>query len=176
MAPSTKKAPKEKAEVDLASYLTKAPTHLVKAFQEWIPEQTGYDPSDEKTKLDAFNKGVKLALNLHKFFQTSDDNKSRAAELKAARAEEAEARAADRASKAEAREATEAERAEKRATREAAAAEKQAARDERTANKATKAPAKKVAPAKVPATKVAAKKVAAKRLPAKKAASGGPLF
>jgi hypothetical protein len=144
----------ESQELDLTVYTDKPASPLQQHFAEWIPGVTGYEPNSAKSKTAAFQMGVKLALNTHKFFQKSEDNKSRNAELMEQRA---------------------AERAEREALKEQKAAEREAAKAIKGKAPAAKAPAKKAAAGKPTPTKPAAKKLPArpakKAVPAKKSAS-----
>jgi hypothetical protein len=104
----------ESQELDLTVYTDKPASPLQQHFAEWIPGVTGYEPNSAKSKTAAFQMGVKLALNTHKFFQKSEDNKSRNAELM-------EQRAAERAEREALKEQKAAERAEKEAEASASA-------------------------------------------------------
>jgi hypothetical protein len=131
----------EAAERDLTVYAEKAPTDLQTRFAEWIPDQTGYNPNAAKSKVEAFNAGVKLATALRMVFQASPENQAALAESKA-RAEQAKA---DRAKAAD----------EKPAKAEKAAPAKAPAR------KGAKAAAAE-APAPAKATKAAGRRPAKK--------------
>lgn len=172
-----KTAAVEEAEekiVDLTAYVTKAPTPLQAREPDWIMENTEYDPASAKTKEEAFRMGVKLCLNVHKFFQVSDENRAATAEAREAKELERAEREELKAAKAEEREAAEAEREEKRQEREAKKAEREAAQAAKAADKPAKAPAKTIA--KAPAKTVAKAPVKAVKRPIKKAASGAALF
>lgn len=145
--------PEEGVERDLTQYATKPATASLEYYAEWIPEATGYDPAAAKSKQEAFERGVYLAVTLHRDFQTSPENQEFKERLKATRAEEAEAARAER----------EEAKAAKQAEREAAAAAKEQAKAERAASEK---PAKA---AKATATRPAAKKATPAAPPTKAA-------
>lgn len=153
-------------ERDLTAYATKPATASLEYYAEWLTEATGYDPGSAKSKQEAFDRAVYLAVSLHRDFQTSPENQEFKERLKAAREAEAEQRATERE---EVRKAKEAEKAEAQRAKEAAAAEKAAAKPKPAppakAAKATKAAA-------APAT--AAKPTRAPRRAAKGAATPAP--
>jgi hypothetical protein len=80
---TTKAAEKTKSEVDYPAYATKPATDLQERFAAWIPEVTEYDPAAAKTKLAAFNDGVRLATALRMHFQASPENQEVLAQRKA---------------------------------------------------------------------------------------------
>jgi hypothetical protein len=123
-------------EKDYTEYATKPATPLQERFAPWLLEKTGYNPATAKTKADAFADGVRLSVFLRIPFQASPENRAATEELRAQRAEEAEA----------ARLAREEERAAKAAEREEAAAARAAAKEETAATKSAKAQAKTPAP------------------------------
>lgn len=131
------------AEIDVKSYLDKAPTTLQARFADYLQEEVGYDPNSAKNKTEAFREGVRLGVALRMIFQASDYNR--------------DARAAEQAERAESKEAAPAKAA--KAPAKAAPAAKAA--------KATKA-AKSAAPAKA-ATRPAPRRAATR--PAKAAAA-----
>jgi hypothetical protein len=74
-------------EKDYTGYVAKAATPLQEDFAEWLMgEEVGYDPSSAKTKKDAFEEGVRLAVALRIPFQASDYNRGRTAERRSQRA------------------------------------------------------------------------------------------
>lgn len=79
----------ESAAVDYTTYASKAPTDLQSRFAEWIVEKVEIDPATFKTKQQAFEEGVRLAVALRIPFQASPENQAVRAE--AARAREAAA-------------------------------------------------------------------------------------
>lgn len=96
MAKATKAAPavvEEPAEEgpEYAAYATKAPTALQARFVPWIMDKTGYDASTAKSKQEAFEAGVRMAVALRIPFQRSDENQAARAEGRANGAAEAEA-------------------------------------------------------------------------------------
>jgi hypothetical protein len=132
--------------IDYPKYLEKAPTALQERFAGWLQsEAVGYDPSKAKSKVEAFEEGVRLAVALRIPFQASDFNREANA---ASQAENAKKRAAAKEVK------------EKAATEAPAPAEE--------AKPAKKAAAKKAAPAPAAAPKAA--RPAARRAPARKPA------
>lgn len=82
-------AAEESAEMDLTPYATKAPTSLQRRFAEWIPDATGININGFKTKQEAFNEGVRLAVALRMIFQASPENREATAAERAARVEAA---------------------------------------------------------------------------------------
>jgi hypothetical protein len=66
-------------EMDFESYLNKPPTKLHEHLAEWILEKTGYDPAAEKSKLAAFNAGIRLGAQLRMAHQASPENQKRIA-------------------------------------------------------------------------------------------------
>ena len=141
----------EETVPDYKRPLGKAPTSLQARFAEWLMgDEVGYSPASAKTKQEAFEEGVRLAVALRIPFQASDFNRE-------ATAVEREAKAAERIEREAAKEA-------------AAAAEPQEAPAPKTAP-AKKAAAKKAAPAKAAAPAPAPAKAApARRAPARRAA------
>lgn len=80
------KAAAAETEPDYTAYADKAPTDLQERFAAWIPEVTEYDPSSAKTKVEAFNEGVRLGTALRMEFQRSPENQELLKEKKAAAA------------------------------------------------------------------------------------------
>lgn len=74
----------EQAETDVTAYLEKAPTSLQVRFASYLQEEVGYNPNAAKTKLEAFQEGVRLATALRMVFQASDYNRNGRAAEKAA--------------------------------------------------------------------------------------------
>lgn len=74
-------------------YLGKEPTDVQARMAEWLTETVGYEPTKAKTKQEAFEEGVRLAVALRMDFQRSEENqevlKERRAEAKAAKAKKA---------------------------------------------------------------------------------------
>jgi hypothetical protein len=122
---------KQGEEVDPTIYLDKAPSALQSRFAEWIQNEVGYNPAAAKTKLEAFQEGVRIATATRMVFQASPFNR--------------EANALAAAERAEARALAEREAAEA----ETAAPVKKAA-PAKAAPAAKKAVAKKVAPKPAP--------------------------
>jgi hypothetical protein len=74
-------------EKDYTGYASKAATPLQQDFAEWLlSDEVGYDPSAAKTKRDAFEEGVRLAVALRIPFQASDFNRERTADRRSQRA------------------------------------------------------------------------------------------
>lgn len=118
----------ETGPVDYTKYANQAPTPLQSDFAGWLPEKTGYDPTSAKSKLEAFNAGVRLAVSLRIPFQASPENRAATAK-----------RQADRDASRVAAEAAKAE-----------AAKAQPAPTEKAPAKATKAAATKATPEAAP--------------------------
>lgn len=58
-------------------YLTAPPTPLMEHLEEWIKDKTGFDPSQVKTKADAFSMGLRLTVALRGHHQESEENQER---------------------------------------------------------------------------------------------------
>ena len=140
-------AEEAQTEIDPTVYLGKEATKLQARFSTWIQEYVGYNPVTAKTKLEAFQEGVRIATATRMVFQASDYNR--------------EANAAERQANAEARAEREA------AAEEAAKAAEPAPAKAAPPKAAKKAPAKK-APAKAAAAPAAAAEPAVRR-PARRA-------
>lgn len=84
----------ETKTVDPTIYLDKGPTTLQARFATWIQEEVGYNPNAAKTKLAAFEEGVRIATATRMVFQASDYNRAETAKERAAREAAAEAAAA----------------------------------------------------------------------------------
>ena len=138
MSDETEKVPDYKAP------LGKKATPLQERFAGWLQsDAVGYDPATAKSKREAFEEGVRLAVSLRIPFQASDFN----------------------------REATAAERARREEERAAKAKAEPKAEDAPAPSKpkATKASKAAPAPAPVPTAPPAARKPAARRAPARRA-------
>lgn len=61
-------------------YLTAKPTALMDHIEQWIKDMTGFDPSQARTKADAFAMGVRLTVALRNHHQESEENQTRLAE------------------------------------------------------------------------------------------------
>jgi hypothetical protein len=119
-------------ELEYGDYRDKAPTPLQERFVPWLVEKTGYNPAAAKTKQEAFEAGVRLAVSLRIPFQASPENREATEALRKEREEEMAAARARR----------EEERAKAKAEREEAAAQRAAAKEEAAQAKAAKAAAK----------------------------------
>jgi hypothetical protein len=147
----------EYAEPDYTLVLGKAPTALQRRMAEWIRSgEVGYDPNTAKSKLEAFNEGVRIAVAHRMTYQASAHNREATAVEKAERAQSREAAAAQR----------EADREARAAARAATPAE--APVETPAVAKPKKAPAKK-APAAPPAAAPATTRPAPRRAPARRA-------
>lgn len=60
-------------------YLTAPPTPLMQHLEQWIKDKTGFDPSDARTKADAFSMGLRLTVALRGYHQESEENQTRLA-------------------------------------------------------------------------------------------------
>jgi len=68
---------KSKAAKDYTEYPGKAETPFQERFADWaLSDVVGVDPSQFKTKLEAFRMGIKLGTSLRIEYQKSDDNQS----------------------------------------------------------------------------------------------------
>lgn len=153
----------ETVERDLAAYAEKPATPSLEFYSEWLTEATGYDPAAAKSKAAAFERGVYLAVTLHRDFQTSPENVEFKEQQRVAR-EEALA-----AAKAQREEEKAAKAAERQAAEEAAAE----AKAQKDAEKAERAAAKAAA-GKTPATQAATAKPTAPARPAGRKATAAP--
>lgn len=88
----------EQAEVDVTKYLEKEATPVQARFADYLQEVVGYNPNAAKTKLEAFQEGVRLATVLRMIFQASDYNRSARAAEQAAAGKETDAPAPPRKS------------------------------------------------------------------------------
>lgn len=171
----------ETVERDLAAYADKPATPSLEFYSEWLQDATGYDPAAAKSKAEAFERAVYLAVTLHRDFQTSDQNiefkeKQRVAReeaLEQARVEREEAKAAKAAEQAAAATAA----AEAKALKDAEKAERAAAKaavGKTPATQAAAATAKPTAPARPAGRKATAPAPkAAPARPARRTAKGG---
>lgn len=118
-------------ERDYTEYRDKEATPLQQRFGPWLIEKTGYNPAVAKTKQDAFDAGVRLAVSLRIPFQASPENREATEELRKQREEELATTRAQR----------EEERLAKAKEREDAAAVRAAEAEERRLAKLAKAAA-----------------------------------
>lgn len=147
----------EYVEPDYKKPVGKAPTALQARFAEWLQsDAVGYNPQAAKSKVEAFNEGVRLAVALRIPFQASDFNRE-------ATLVEREERAALRAEQERQREA------DRAAAKAAEPVEEAPAPKPAPKAKATKAA--KATPAATPATAPAATRPAARRAPARRPAT-----
>lgn len=137
------------AELDFAVYASKVPSDLQRRFAEWIPEVTEFDPSNCKTKQDAFEEGVRLATALRMHFQRSPENQELLEQRRAGSEAQAEVKSAKKAAKASVgtEEAPKAARGRKPAVKAAPVVEEDEAVSEPTprARRAARRPAAKAA-------------------------------
>lgn len=160
----------EYTEPDYTVVIGKPATPLQRRMAEWIRSpEVGYDPTTAKSKLEAFEEGVRIAVAHRMSYQASDHNRNATAVEREERAALAVQRAADR-------EAERVRRAEERAAKAAAApvAEEAPAAPAAKAAKATR-PAKAAKAAPAAATPApAATRPAPRRAPARRAAPAAP--
>jgi hypothetical protein len=157
-------AEEEYEEMDYTTVLGKSPTSLQARMAEWIrSEEVGYDPNAAKSKMEAFNEGVRIAVAHRMNYQASTHNKE-------ATAIEREERAAEKARATAEREAAKAAKAAERETAAAAAPveETPAAKPAKATRPAKATKAAKAAPA-TPATAPPATRAPARRAPARRA-------
>lgn len=146
-----------------------APTALQARFAAWLQsDAVGYDPSQAKSKKEAFEEGVRYAVALRIPYQASEHNKLATEEERAQRQQEKEER---EAAKAKAKAEREAAAAAKAAPVEQTAAPVKAAKAAKSAAKKTAAtPAPTPAAAPTP-TRAAPRRAAPRRAPAAAAAT-----
>jgi hypothetical protein len=160
----------EEGPLDYTYPLGQPPTPLQERFADWLRgDEVGYDPNAAKSKLEAFNEGVRLSVALRIPYQASDANR--------------EATAQERAANAAKREAARIAREEKLAARAAAAESKAAAPVAEAAPAAAPKPAKAAkaaakvapsAPAAAPTTRPAPRRAPARRAAAPAAPAEAP--
>lgn len=148
----------EPNEPDYTIYKDKEPTDLQARFSPWITEKTGYSPAAAKTKQEAFEAGVRLAVTLRIPFQASPENRDATEQRRQSVAEE---RAAEKARRDEERAAKAAEREEALAARQAEKEAKAAERANKVAATEEAAPTKPAKPAKAVPAATPAKAAAA---------------
>jgi hypothetical protein len=144
---------KQGEEVDPTTYADKPATALQERFAEWIVSEVGYNPAAAKTKLEAFQEGVRIATATRMVFQASPFNREANATAAAQRA--SARKAAEAAGEAPAP-------AKKAAPAKAAPAAKKAAPAKRAAKPA---PVAETEPEEETAAPAKAAKVSPRRAP-----------